>query len=118
MSTSNKISSEIIGQKMWFKSGDETWCYDILDLASTGKRRNKSATSTPDQILSNMPGKVTKIFVKENDTVSIGQPLLVLEAMKMEYTLKSGLDTQVKQVLIQVGDQVTLGQLLVVLEKI
>lgn len=113
-----KTSFEIIGQKIWFKNEDQTWSCDLIDLVSTSKRRKKTGSSTPDQIISNMPGKVTKLFVNVGDTVTAAQPLLVLEAMKMEYTLKSDLSTTVENVLVKVGDQVTLGQLLLKLKKV
>lgn len=113
-----KTSFEIIGQKIWFKNEEQTWSYDLVDLVSTSKRRKKTGSSTPDQIISNMPGKVTKIFVSKGDSVTASQPLLVLEAMKMEYTLKSDLTTTVEDVLVNVGDQVALGQLLLKLKKV
>ena len=65
-----------------------------------------------------MPGKITKVFVKEGQAVAIGEPLIVMEAMKMEYTLKSDLKTTVEKVLVKVDQQVVLGQLLVQLKEI
>ncbi len=63
-----------------------------------------------------MPGKVLQVNVVEGQTVKRGQPLLVLEAMKMEQTTSSPTDGTVKQVLVKVGEQVTAGQTLVVME--
>ena len=60
-----------------------------------------------------MPGKITKIFVSAGQVVEKAQPLLVMEAMKMEYTLKSELNTMVDKINVQVGAQVPLGQLLI-----
>jgi biotin carboxyl carrier protein len=65
-----------------------------------------------------MPGKVTKIFVQPQQEISVGQAVVVMEAMKMEYTLKSELNTTVESVEITVGDQVQLGQILVKLKEI
>lgn len=112
-----EYKAEIIDQKLWIKQGDQTWCYEVLDLASEGSRRKKSASSSPDKIMSLMPGKITKVFVKTGEAVSQGQALIVMEAMKMEYTLKSDLASTVEKVLVEVGQQVALGQLLVQLKK-
>ncbi len=114
----NKYIAEIIDQKLWIKQGDETWCYDVVDLASEGTRRKKTSSSSPDKIMSLMPGKITKIFVQSGDAVSQGQALVVMEAMKMEYTLKSDLSTTVEKVNVELGQQVALGQLLVQLKKV
>ncbi len=116
--TDKKFSAEIIDQKLWVKSGSETWSYDVLDLAAEGTRRKKVNSSSPFKITSLMPGKITKVFVKENQEVIPGEPLIVMEAMKMEYTLKADLKTTVEKVLVEVNQQVSLGQLLVELKEI
>ena len=114
----SKYIAEIIGQKLWIKQNDQTWSYDILDLASEGSRRKKTSSASPDKIISLMPGKITKIFVKPGDVVVQGQALIVMEAMKMEYTLKSDLSTVVEIVNVELGQQVTLGQQLAQLKKV
>ena len=108
---------EKVGQTFWIKFGNETWSYDIADLSAEGTRRKKSNTATPDMIIAPMPGKITKVFVKEGDKVIVGQALLVMEAMKMEYTLKSDLETTVETVNAKVNDQVQVGAVLVKLVK-
>jgi len=56
-----------------------------------------------------MPGKVFAVFVKVGDRVKKGQPLIGLEAMKMEHTLNSPCDGVVQAIPHPVGDQVTEG---------
>lgn len=56
-----------------------------------------------------MPGRVFAVFVKVGDTVKKGQPLIGLEAMKMEHTLNSPCDGVVQSIPHPVGDQVTEG---------
>lgn len=109
---------EKVGSTLWIKSGEQTWSYEIIDLSPDGQRRKKSNVASPDLIVSPMPGKITKVFVKEGDTVKSGQALLVMEAMKMEYTLKSDLKTTVETVFARVNDQVQVGALLVKLNKV
>ena len=63
-----------------------------------------------------LPGKIIDLRVKAGDTVSKGQPLLVLEAMKMEHTLTAPADGTVKSVRYAVGEQVPEGAELVEFE--
>ena len=56
-----------------------------------------------------MPGKVVSIAVKAGDKVTKGQPLAVMEAMKMEHTIAAPQDGVVDEVLYAPGDQVTEG---------
>ena len=63
-----------------------------------------------------LPGKIIDLRVKAGDKVSKGQPLLVLEAMKMEHTLTAPADGTVKTVRYAVGEQVPEGAELVEFE--
>jgi 3-methylcrotonyl-CoA carboxylase alpha subunit len=67
-------------------------------------------------VRSPLPGKIIDLKVKAGDTVSRGQPLLVLEAMKMEHTLAAPADGTVKSVRYGVGEQVPEGAELVEFE--
>jgi 3-methylcrotonyl-CoA carboxylase alpha subunit len=56
-----------------------------------------------------MPGKVVSFTVKAGDKVSKGQPLAVMEAMKMEHTIAAPADGVVQELLYAPGDQVSEG---------
>ena len=56
-----------------------------------------------------MPGKVVSFAVKAGDAVKKGQPLAVMEAMKMEHTIAAPADGTVAELLFAPGDQVTEG---------
>jgi 3-methylcrotonyl-CoA carboxylase alpha subunit len=56
-----------------------------------------------------MPGKVVAVLVKDGQEVSKGEPLVIMEAMKMEHTISAPGDGVVEEVLYQVGDQVADG---------
>lgn len=116
MIQSKNTQAEIIDQKIWIKSDDQIWSYDLIELSSDGQRRRKTNSKNALHILAPMPGKVTKIFVKPNDTVTKGQALLVMEAMKMEYTLKSDVDTSVDKVNVELNQNITLGFLMIELK--
>ncbi|HVK33872.1 MAG TPA: biotin/lipoyl-containing protein, partial [Burkholderiaceae bacterium] len=56
-----------------------------------------------------MPGKVVAFLAKAGDTVKAGQPLAVMEAMKMEHTIAAPRDGTVAELLYGIGDQVAEG---------
>ena len=56
-----------------------------------------------------MPGKILSFSVKAGDKVSKGQPLAVMEAMKMEHTIAAPADGVVEELMYAPGDQVTEG---------
>ena len=60
-----------------------------------------------------MPGKVIAVLVAEGDAVEAGQPLVLVEAMKMETTLAAGIGGTVRRVAAQPGQLVDAGQVLV-----
>ncbi|MNL55294.1 Acetyl-/propionyl-coenzyme A carboxylase alpha chain [compost metagenome] len=63
-----------------------------------------------------MDGAIVDVLVSEGSTVSKGQLLVVLEAMKMEHPLKSGIDGVLKRLQVRVGDQVKNRQILLEVE--
>jgi biotin carboxyl carrier protein len=67
-------------------------------------------------ILAPMPGKVVRILVRVGDAVSAGQPIVVVEAMKMQNELKSPRDGRVTEVRAKENDSVNAGAVLAVIE--
>ena len=63
-----------------------------------------------------MDGAIVEVLVEEGATVSKGQLLVVLEAMKMEHPLKASIDGVVRRIGVSRGDQVKNRQLLVEIE--
>ena len=59
-----------------------------------------------------MPGKVIAVLVAEGDAVEAGQPLVLVEAMKMETALAAGIAGRVKQIGVTPGQLVEAGQVL------
>jgi acetyl-CoA carboxylase biotin carboxylase subunit len=60
-----------------------------------------------------MPGQVLKILVEAGQKVSAGDPLIILEAMKMEHTMRAVMDGVVEAVLVKQGEVVAPGQMLI-----
>ena len=63
-----------------------------------------------------MPGKIVRVLVKPGDAVQVRQPLVVVEAMKMENEIRAGRDGTVGEVHAQEGASVEAGTLLVVIQ--
>ena len=70
-----------------------------------------SAATAGGEVRSPMPGAVIAVHVAAGDTVTAGQALVVVEAMKMEHTLSASLDGTA-DVLVRVGQQVKVDELL------
>jgi 3-methylcrotonyl-CoA carboxylase alpha subunit len=70
-----------------------------------------------DSIIAPMPGLVKVVMAKAGDTVKEGDPLFILEAMKMEHTLCAPRDGLISEVLAAQDAQVTDGMVLLSLEK-
>jgi 3-methylcrotonyl-CoA carboxylase alpha subunit len=64
-----------------------------------------------------MPGKIVAVLVETGATVEKGTPLLILEAMKMEHTIKAPAGGTVKELLYGVGEQVEEGAELLAFER-
>jgi 3-methylcrotonyl-CoA carboxylase alpha subunit len=61
-----------------------------------------------------MPGKVVKVLVTEGQEVEAHAPLVVLEAMKMEHTVRSSAAGTVRAIHVAVGDQVDTDRVLAI----
>lgn len=109
-----KVHAQMIQQTLWVHFEGRTFAVETGSKRKSKGRGGSSASN--DTIKAPMPGKITRIFVKDGDSVEKGQALLVMEAMKMEYTLKAEIAGIVKLNGLQVGEQVPLGKTLVRLE--
>lgn len=63
-----------------------------------------------------MPGKILEMIVKEGDKVSLGDPVAILEAMKMENELKAPIDGIVKTIAVSKNDSVEKNALILEIE--
>jgi propionyl-CoA carboxylase alpha chain len=73
-----------------------------------------SAVAEAGSLLAPMPGSVVRIEVTEGVPVTAGAPIIVLEAMKMEHTVRAPCDGVVASISVAAGDQVDSGQVLAV----
>ena len=81
------------------------------------KTRGSSASGAGDaDLTAQFPGKVRKLLVREGDHVEEGAPLMLLEAMKMEFSIKAPFAGSVAKLCVQEGQQLSPGQQLVELQ--
>ncbi|MGC7327231.1 biotin/lipoyl-containing protein, partial [Mycobacteroides abscessus subsp. abscessus] len=90
--------------------------YSALRLAP--RFVDPSTLNPPGSLTAPMPGSVIRLPVAEGETVSAGQTLVVLEAMKMEHTVASPIDGVLSALPVQVGHQVSSGDVLAVVEAV
>jgi biotin carboxyl carrier protein len=90
-----------------------------LRAVVNGRRSRRGAQAAAhgvQRVTAPMPGKVLRVLVKAGDEVLARQPLVVVEAMKMENELGSPKAGRVREVAVQAGVSVEAGRLLVVVE--
>ncbi|WP_373493488.1 acetyl-CoA carboxylase biotin carboxyl carrier protein subunit [Aquiflexum sp.] len=86
---------------------------DKFDLLLEKLGMNNLQKNSAKEIKAPMPGLIFDIKVKEGDEVKKGDPVLILEAMKMENILKSPGDGSVKKIKIKKGESVEKNQVLI-----
>lgn len=74
------------------------------------------AMGASDSLKSGMPGKIVDIMVSVGQSVEAGQPLLIMEAMKMENEMKATHPCVIKEILVEKGASVESGALLIKFE--
>jgi biotin carboxyl carrier protein len=88
---------------------------DARKFQSAGAARSSSAAG-PVKIYAPMPGKVVKVKIEEQSTVNEGDPLMVIEAMKMQNELKAPKSGTVSKINVKDGEAVSISQVLMVLD--
>lgn len=83
---------------------------DLL-LERLGFKTNQEVSS--GKINAPMPGKILEILVGENEDVEPGQPVVILEAMKMENEIKAAGSGTVSKIFVKTGDSVEKNQPLI-----
>ncbi len=86
----------------------QSYALHVRDMETTSAR----PPSGDGRVKAPIPGIITQIFVQPGDTVTLGQPLLILEAMKMENQIRAPRDGIVASLGVNAGSSVVLEQLL------
>jgi biotin carboxyl carrier protein len=75
-----------------------------------------TASGGPQRLVAPMPGKVVRVLVKSGDPVTVRQPVVVVEAMKMENELRASRVGTVAEIHVREGMSVDAGALLLVIQ--
>ena len=84
--------------------------------AEEAKSKRPGHEAVAGAVVAPMPGKIVTIMVKVGDTVTPGDPILILEAMKMQNEVDSPFSGKVKEILVREGESVDAHDVLVVVE--
>ena len=84
--------------------------------AGTGAKRKRPRPSKPGDVAPPMPGRVVKVLVAIDAMVKTGDPLLIIEAMKMESQVPAPIDGKVTAILVSEGDNVKTDETVIQLE--
>jgi biotin carboxyl carrier protein len=120
--TPDRVDLEIDGTRRVYRMhtvGADTFV-DASDgssaLSETPRFGDPTKLAPAGSLLAPMPGLVLRVLAEPGAVVTAGQPLLVLEAMKMEQTVSAPADGVLAELRAKAGEQVSTGQVLAVLE--
>ena len=92
------------GDVIWIGHGGAAWAVRPASGAALGDAAADGDLRAP------MPGSVLLVHAAAGDRVAAGDPLVVLESMKMELVLTAPVDGEVAEVTVAVGDKVAVDQ--------
>jgi acetyl-CoA/propionyl-CoA carboxylase biotin carboxyl carrier protein len=101
------------GPVTWLGRDGAAWA---IGEAPPPALRGARAGSADGTVRSPMPGTILAVHVSVGDTVSVGQPVLVVEAMKMEHTVTAPVDGVISELTAKAGQQVPMDETLAVIE--
>jgi len=101
------ISSD--NAKRWVTINGRT--YQLTKQSNS--RRSGAKHDHSGELTAPMPGQVRAVNVNEGNTVTKGQTLMILEAMKMEIRIQTPIDGKVKKLFVKQGDTVEREQMLI-----
>lgn len=113
------ISADFLAKKYIIKVNNNTYevaIEDALDILIKGMGIERGRTKVVNAIKAPMPGLILEISVEIGQTVKENDPLLILEAMKMENSFLSPRDGVIKSIAVEKGHAVDKGQLLIEFE--
>ena len=113
------VSADFISKKYTIKVNNNTYevaIADALDMLIKSMGIERGRTKVVNAIKAPMPGLIIEISVEVGQTVKENDPLLILEAMKMENSFLSPRDGVIKSIAVEKGHAVDKGQLLIEFE--
>ncbi|MBX2814801.1 MAG: acetyl-CoA carboxylase biotin carboxyl carrier protein subunit [Saprospiraceae bacterium] len=110
------VAVDLLSKKVSFVCNGQTHCFYITDPISNQIAKlglGQSDSKIIENIHAPMPGLVLKILVQPGESVEINQPLIVLQAMKMENLIQSPISGVIESVHVVEGQTVEKREILV-----
>lgn len=98
----HKVTATKIEDTWWVHFLGHTLQYELVEVGAAGADDDGGLTAP-------MPGKILDVMVTVGQSIKAGDPLMVMEAMKMEHKIVSGHDGIVEAIYYNTGDQVIQG---------
>jgi acetyl-CoA/propionyl-CoA carboxylase biotin carboxyl carrier protein len=80
------------------------------DVDRAARSAGRAHAGAPADLVAPMPGRVLAVHVSVGGALTAGQPVITLEAMKMEHVVPAPIDGRLGELLVEPGDQVSRGQ--------
>ena len=97
-------------------TGGESYFFRDAVLSEKPQGKKGKLDNIPEEVTSPMPAVVSSVLVKEGESVSVGQPVITVSAMKMETTLSAPYSGIVKKINVKEQDKVMPGEILIEIE--
>ncbi|MFI6595600.1 acetyl/propionyl/methylcrotonyl-CoA carboxylase subunit alpha [Nonomuraea sp. NPDC050536] len=104
------------GETLWLGRDGRSWVFTRHLIGDPGDRPG-AAGAADGVVRSPMPGTVLVVKAQQGDQVAEGQPLLIVEAMKMEHTITAPRDGVVTELAVKVGQPVDMDAVLAVVHE-
>lgn len=114
-SASQSVPLSVDGAKRWVTINGQTF---VLTQSTGAVKRTGTARDAAGALTAPMPGQIRAVQAAEGETVTKGQTLVVVEAMKMELKVAAPVNGVVKTVKVQPGQTVEKDELLVEIESV
>ena len=110
----------IRSQYQIYRDEDRLFVFDSfndIQLKVLPRFVDPSTSSIEGGLLAPMPGKISEVLIKKDQKVKAGQSLMIIEAMKMEQTIKSPNAGKFSKIMVKKGQQVENGESLLVIDE-
>ena len=114
------VIDDIRSQYQIYRDEDKLFVFDPfndIQLKVLPRFVDPNTSSIEGGLLAPMPGKISEVLIKKDQKVKAGQSLMIIEAMKMEQTIKSPNAGKISKIMVKKGQQVENGESLLVIDE-
>jgi len=114
------VIDDIRSQYQIYRDEDRLFVFDSfndIQLKVLPRFVDPCTSSIEGGLLAPMPGKISEVLIKKDQKVKAGQSLMIIEAMKMEQTIKSPNAGKISKIMVKKGQQVENGESLLVIDE-